>query len=180
MATKKTDDAATDTTTDVVVHTRFGDDELRALRTPEDAMRLITETYGGYIDISEELGNGFSLLEDKDKARLVGRPLIIIQWQFSAGTFGEFVSASVMLMDTGDRVILNDGSTGICEQLRKLTDRLNRQAGLHVPRGLRASTYATCKTCNLPRLSTATVCTCGDDSAERAVGTTYYLETAAA
>lgn len=173
MATKKNDEDVKA----VAVVERFNDDTLRGIKSAEDAMRLITETYGGYVDITEELGSGFSLLEDRDKARLVGRPFIIVQVQFSQGTFGEFVSASLVTLDTNDRVIMNDGSTGICAQLRSLVDRLGRMGGFHVPKGLRESSYATCKRCGSPRLPSAEVCICGDDSTDRSQGTTYYLET---
>lgn len=84
----------------------------------------------------------FGMLLDKDnKALLVKQPMIIVKWDFYPGDFGkEFVSAWVITQDD-KRYILNDGSTGICDQLRELTDRTGRKTMLGCPKGLRVSEY---------------------------------------
>lgn len=179
--------AAKDTTTDEPVapealsnkelstKRQFSDDVLRGVTTIEEAMALAAETYGGITTVDElELGNGFKLLGD-DKDRLIGMPFVVLTYGFNEGDFGEFASV-LLVTDRGDRIILNDGSTGVYEQLLDIMKTTDKMGGIFFPRGLRKSTYDTCAECGKPRKPSATVCTCGDTSERRAKGKTYYLD----
>lgn len=160
---------------------RLNDSDLRSVETFEDAVASIEAEYGGVADIADFLGNGFSVLATADKYKLVGTPLIILEWRFNSGDQGLFVSATVVTQDNA-RLIINDGSTGIYAQLRDLSDEQGRFGGLRVPKGLRASEYDTCAECGRPRRKDDAVCAnerCGDESDRRARGTTYYLDTSA-
>jgi hypothetical protein len=76
-----------------------------------------------------------------DKINLVGKPFVIVHYEFHPGEFGEFVSLWVMTND-GARYIVNDGSTGICAQMRDLADTGKAEGGMIVcGHGLRASDY---------------------------------------
>lgn len=154
----------------------FSDDVLRGITTIEEAMALVAETYGGITHVDElELGNGFRLLgEDKD--RLIGVPFVILTFGFNEGDFGEFASV-LLVTDRSDRIILNDGSTGIYEQLLDILKNSGKTGGIFFPHGLRKSTYDTCKECGRPRKPSATECTCGDTTERRSTGKTYYLDT---
>lgn len=166
------------------------DDALRDLANSADAYgdaeKLLSLLYGGIDDASEVLGNGFTLLSHEDKAKLIGVGFVALKWSFHQGDHGEFVSAVIIARD-GGRYILNDGSTGIWKSLRDYTNRTGRQVALRVPRGLRESTYATCKSCNKPRDPRETSCLnmlpndtyCGDESTERGTGRTFYLDVTA-
>lgn len=149
-----------------------------------DALAIAEQLYGTVPAISEEFGNGFSIVEDKGV--LVGKKFLLLKWGFSQGDFGVFCSAAVVTAD-GGKYILNDGSTGICDTLREFSTRTQRYGGFVAQRGLRVSQYATCKACGKPRSSLDDTCSnilgngseCADSSVERGTGQTFYLDMAA-
>src|SRR5438270_347349 len=69
----------------------------------------------GEIMSAAELGNGWAVLGSKEKGRLVGVPFLVLSYSMNDGDNGEFVSAQVVT--NTERLILNDGSTGIYQQL---------------------------------------------------------------
>lgn len=84
-----------------------------------------------------------------DKAQLVNVPFIIVSWKWNTGKQGPETMASMVITlsrpvdtETGpvDRGVINDGSTGIAEQLRKLEAK-GITGLVAVPKGLRMSTY---------------------------------------
>lgn len=163
---------------EVSVRERFNDDQLREIASYEDAMKLAASAYGQLEKVSDlELGNGFKLLPGKDKSRLVGLSFVILHFQFNEGEFSdEFVSVTLVTQN-GDRLIMNDGGTGICAQLKEIS-KTGRYGGIAVPHGLRKSEYPTCFECGKPRKRSQTECPkCGDDSERRGEGATYYLDT---
>lgn len=93
-----------------------------------------------------DYGSGFKLLKTDEKVQLIGVPFVIVEWQFRNGDNGEYVSALIVTAKD-EKLILNDGSTGIRDQLRKVTDaRIDRgqaypQQGLACEKGLRVSKY---------------------------------------
>lgn len=116
---------------------RFSNEELRAVTTPREA---IENLLGGHVvDLSEELGSGFTVLDTNDKGQLVGKAFLILEWRFSVGDNGEFASATIMTED-GKKLIVNDGSTGIRDQLHDLENR-GIVRGVLVRKGLRVSEY---------------------------------------
>lgn len=157
---------------------RFDDATLRGISSFEDAMRLAADTYGSVIgDADLELGNGFRVATDDDKARLVNVPFIILTYTFNDGDYGEFATMMVITSPNGDRLIVNDGSTGIFSQLLDIMKTTNRTGGIFIERGLRVSEYATCSECGKPRKPSEAQCgTCGDDSERRSKGRTFYLD----
>lgn len=129
------------TTQEVAKRQTFDPIALRSLSTLEDARRLIVEQMGGIVDATTEIGDGFTMVDDKKS--LLNTPMLIIAWVFAAGDFGdEFVVVRAMT-ERGDKVIFTDGSTGISRQLREYEDRTGRAGGMMVPRGLRVSEYDT-------------------------------------
>ena len=155
--------------TDNVVGTEvtrlFSDDELRNITSISDAIKVFEQNLGASIvQASEELGNGFALVDDAGKNRLCGVPLFLLSWQFHEGDFGEFVTVYAISNHNGQdrKYVINDGSTGIYAQLRGFTDRTDRTGGMLVARGLRRSDY----TVEVEGKSTK--------------ATTFYLDTSAA
>lgn len=123
----------------------YSEDELKALSNWDEAMRLAMQATGeAPIMASEVMGDGFELIEkDRGKATLVDVPFMLLEWTFREGDFGTYVSCRGMTKD-GRKFILNDGSTGIAEQLAKLTkDNNGRMSNLVVGKGLRVSEYDT-------------------------------------
>lgn len=153
-----------------------GDTEMRDITSYEDALALAEAVHGQVLDIAEELGTGFVLLTDKGK--LDGQEFVIIQWRFSAGDFGGFVSAA-LVTKTGDKYIINDGSAGICAQLMQFSQEHQRFGGVKVPNGIRSSEYDTCAECGRPRSKDEAVCSnekCQDETDRRSKGQTFYLD----
>lgn len=108
-----------------------------------------------------EFGTGFSLLDGKEKGRLVGVPFIILDWQINEGDFGPFVSLR-LITNGSEKLIVNDGSSGICKQMQEIVESGNTKA-IFVKKGLRKSDfeYTDPKT------------------GEKKPATTYYLDTSA-
>lgn len=167
---------SSDTSTGVVdTYSRFTDDDLRTVETFADAFGA-NGLVKSVEDYSEAYGSGFAVLETNDKDRLVKTAFGIVEWRFSTGDQGEFVSALVITERTNEKYVLNDGSTGICDQLRRVTaDRLAKgwpeteaSRGLYVKNGLRRSDYLLDAAGQpMPK---------GSDPGESAgTGTTYYL-----
>lgn len=108
---------------------------------------------------SEEIGDGFKLLENKDQ--LCGVQFLIVNWDFHQGDHGEFVSCKVITQDNL-KYIVNDGSSGIRDQLMAYTAKQNIKAGLFCKKGLRRSDYKYT-----------------DENGQEKPATTYYLDTSA-
>jgi len=127
---------------------RIGDDELHEIKSFQDAFDLLGADFAPE-DYSEAYGTGFIVLSDK--SRLEGVSFVIVEWRFSDGKYGEeseFASL-VVVTEPGEKFIVNDGSTGIKDQLKKVTQmRVERGAspeqahrGLLVRGGLNKSEY---------------------------------------
>ena len=101
-----------------------------------DRMEVAPESASDY-------GTGFKVV---DKATLVGVPFLILEWRFSQGDFGPFVSVSAVTKHD-DKVIFNDGSSGVRQQLQTVTDQRRErghahpQAGLVCEEGLTKTSY---------------------------------------
>lgn len=105
-----------------------------------NAENIVPESMSDY-------GTGFEIA--KEKGNLVGVPFIILEWRFNKSAHDAerpFVSAAIVTKD-GRKLILNDGGTGICEQLNNVTaqriaaEHPKPQVGLMVKDGLTRSDY---------------------------------------
>lgn len=136
-------------------------EELAGLVTFEDALKLVQAKIGAEnVGVAAaEIGDGFKLLENKDQ--LIGIPFFAVTWDFHQGDHGEFVSVKVMAKD-GQKYIVNDGSSGIRDQLMAYSAKKNVQGGLLCEKGLRRSNYEY-----------------EDESGQKKPATTYYLDTSA-
>lgn len=127
---------------------KLSDATLNSLKTVEDAIRALGVSDQSELDWNE---SQWKLLEDKSK--LIGKKFLAVQWRFQQSKEylgSEFVSVYLITADTIDgenTFVINDGSTGICQQLRTLTDtRLEAghktpQSGALVKGGLKLSEY---------------------------------------
>lgn len=137
-------------TTEVVKTERlFTEDELRNIGSFDDAMALLTDKLGAEVyDASTEIGDGFDMLENKDK--LIENAFVAVSWTFSEsddyhnedGSPSKFVVMRVVT-SRGEKYIITDGSTGMCKQMLNFTARTGKLSGLVVKGGLRKSTYKT-------------------------------------
>lgn len=158
----------------------FDDALLRGIATFEDAVKLTAEVWGGITPAGEHIGNGFSVLPNEQKSRLIGVGFIILTMKMHDGDYGEYASMLIVTANN-DRLILNDGSTGIYYQARTLIEVTGKSGGIHVPDGLRLSEYETCagERCGIPRPTNVSECKrCGDTQSKRGRGQTYYFDAA--
>lgn len=163
----------------LVVSERYDANELRELASFEDALYLVQTTLGAIDDAAATMGDGFALLRtDGAKARLVGKPLILMEWSFYPGDFGaEFAAIRLVAQEdngTISKYIVNDGSTGVAAMLRTYTNRTGKRGGLLIRNGFRPSEYDYCEECR--------TASCETPDTHKAAGshkkaTTYYIDT---
>lgn len=159
---------------------QFSDEELRNVDSFESAFALAESMFGEVTDVTQELGNGFTLITDK--APLVNTAFVILSCAFNEGDFGTFASIACVTK-AGEKYIFNDGSTGVHNQLFELILTKKRTGGFLAPTGLNASEYDTCanKDCLRARPNAMKTCVhCGDTSEKRGTATTYFLNLAPA
>lgn len=104
--------------------------------------------------VGDLIGDGYYLCEDKQQ--LVGVKFIIVAMGWQPKGFGDGYATLHVLTAKGDKLILNDGGTGIAEQVQQMM-RAGIRVPLLCPRGLRRSDY---------------------EHPEAGPSTTFYLETA--
>jgi hypothetical protein len=86
------------------------------------------------------LGGNAKVVNDDEKAQLVGVPFIILSYRFNEeGVGGRFVTLD-LITARNERIYLNDGSTGIRKQIEKL-EEAGMEENIVIRRGLRVSTY---------------------------------------
>src|SRR4051812_3384428 len=102
---------------------KFDPNDLRSLSSFADAQRLLADTLGveAIPDATYEIGDGFTMLDDK--IALLNVPFIAVHWTFAPGDFGAEFVIMRLITETGDKHIIVDGGTGICEQMREYTVR---------------------------------------------------------
>jgi hypothetical protein len=138
----------------------YTDDQLSEISSFGDALALVRENVGeeNVHSADEVLGNGFRLLDNKDL--LLEVPMLLVKWDFHNGDHGEFVTIHLVTEDNR-KYVVNDGSSGIRDQLMQLTSKTNTYGPLLVKKGLRRSDYKY------------------DDNGTEKDARTYYLDTSA-
>lgn len=142
MVTKKTQETNT-VAADALVRA-ISKDQFAGIGSFDDALALALDIYGELVT-SDQLGDGFKLLDNKDL--LVGVPFIVLDTsivesdKFSRnGEAATFVTMRVVT-DRGDKYVVVDGGTGICEQVKEWRTKFNKRGGLVCRRGLSKSEY---------------------------------------
>lgn len=166
----------------MAVRDMFSEEALRDIVSFEDAARLLYANDVAIDDAATVIGDGFALIRKERKGILVGVPLLILEWNFYPGDYGDtFVAMRVVARNpdgSAGKYIVSDGSTGIAESLRKYTARTGKATGLMVRNGFRASDYTYCNTCDRP-LRNGEADDEHRDAGEHVKATTYYLDTSA-
>lgn len=87
------------------------------------------------------LGDGFQKPGDMKlaKAKLVNVPFVITDWRRSPGDYGPFYSLRVVT-SLNERLIINDGSTGIAQQMYAI-DNAGYSGAINCKHGLTKSDY---------------------------------------
>lgn len=107
----------------------------------EDMVAYAEDHYGEIIQFE---GSPWEIL--KDKHELVGVPFMIADVRAYEGKFGSAVAIMLITEQpianhSGPRYVINDGSTGIYEQVTGMIRRAKQKSGIMCPNGLRASDY---------------------------------------
>lgn len=168
---------------ELVVPRVFSDDDLSEVDSWETAMSFVDSAFeGGAINAAEELGTGFRIADEDDKLKLCDVPLLFMQWTFNPGDYGEdYVSCNVVQRyDNGSiaKWIVNDGSTGLCAELKAYTKKTGRSGGLGAPKGLRVSKYYIDAETKVP-LTKAEVAEAISTKRKIVPAHTFYLNTSA-
>lgn len=102
-----------------------------------DSWEEVAEAFEG--DVIEFQGSPWQVV---DKDTLIGVPFMICDVRFSwSNKFdGPFVNILALTKDN-QRIVINDGSTGIMEQTLFQLQKDKRKAGIICPNGLRRSDY---------------------------------------
>lgn len=120
------------------------DDELSEIKSFEDAANLLKDVGAVIVDVTE-YGTGFKVVE---KDSLVGVPFVILSATFREGDYGDdgYVSIEAVTKNN-DKVVINDGSSGIRDQMRRIVAQRHKagvnmpDAGIVCPDGLTRSDY---------------------------------------
>lgn len=142
---------------------------LDALPDKEEAKALakLAESFGSWEDVTQAWGGeletigDFELVEDKDE--LLGKEFVIAAFIFRPsditrnGIQQKYVTVYAMTKDS-EKIVFNDGSTGIAAQLQEIQDRTGKRGGIYCKRGLRKSEYDYI-----------------DEKGDKSPATTYYL-----
>lgn len=137
-------------------------DQFASVASWDDALALARETYGELMS-SDQFGDGFTMLDNKDK--LLDNPFLILDSSVTDskeftrnGEPAAFVAMRVVTKG-GDKFIVIDGSTGLCNQLIEWRTKTGRRGGFVCMHGLRKSEY-----------------TYTDPNGDTSPATTYYLD----
>jgi len=128
-----------ETNTELSTRSPFTTEELKALSSWEESAKLVQSKQLEIIDTHEVLGDGFDLVPTADKIKLVGVKFVILDWIYSQGAQGEFATMRI-ITEHNDKLIVNDGSTGIRDQLHNF-DGMRGKGVIYCPNGLRVSEY---------------------------------------
>ncbi len=166
----------------VPAETRFDKQDRTEIQSWDDALALARQAYGTVLNIHEtELGDGFRVANEEDERRLIGVPLMLLEWRWNDGDFGEFVSIVAVAQGADGQAtkwILNDGSTGIREQVRDFETKYGRNGGLMVRQGLRVSDYTTDLDTGKP-INKKDLVEYHKEGKKTGKGYTFYLDTSA-
>lgn len=152
----------TESTGTEVTRASLTDDDIVSMQVGVTSLAQLDSlfTSQGYSTADDEADGILSLSVIENKDELVGRPFQMLRWRFNAsdkyGDGKQFVSIEIAFEDrdiNDNRIltfaVLNDGSTGIMNQMLALTERRKASghsdpyAGRQARGGLRKNTYPT-------------------------------------
>lgn len=91
------------------------------------------------INLVEFKGSDWDLVGSKDE--LIDVPFVIARIRFNANDDGVVTFVSVCCYTKDKKVVFNDGSTGVFEQLTTYVAKNDRTTAISCPKGLRVSRY---------------------------------------
>lgn len=157
----------TDTGQEIATYNKMTFEDLAAIASFEDALRIAGED--GSLIGAEALGDGFRIETDKEK--LVGVTFVVVDWDYGKNvTMGEKFIIIRLVTQDGRKLIITDGSTGIMRQLEMLFQvskgKLRR---VLCNGGLRASQYWIAEEMGVGIVQ-------ADYAGKKKLATTYYID----
>lgn len=147
--TVKENGEAVDSTV-VAVRNGFSVDELRNIQSMADVEQLFKSHDITVVDAAEEIGDGFALVNNKD--RFIGQQMVLLSWNFAQGDHKDedgnptvFVAVRFVVQESNGTIgkyVITDGGVGVRKQLQDYTERTGVTGGMIVPKGLRKSEYS--------------------------------------
>jgi hypothetical protein len=117
----------------------FTDEVAASFETFAQALDYLNNTEG-VVEIGDVAGDGYKLLKEKDILENV--PFMIVDWNGITDPDTQRPYATIRIITTDNRRYrINDGSTGIYQQLILIRNRSGKTRGIAVPRGLFKSEY---------------------------------------
>lgn len=156
---------------------RIRDKDVQVLEELSFDQLLDKLSQDGELDEVSDLGDGYHLIKGKEgKAKLVGVPLVILdwrvneKWKFGPGVTLHIRTGVPVVFDgrAYDRFILNDGSTGIADQIAQRVAS-GKTGAILCRRGLSRSDYEVTDDSGNPVIDPATN--------KPVEGTTFYFDT---
>lgn len=160
--------------------------QFSSVKSFSDALKLATTVHGSVVET-----NAVRVMRIEDKKRLVGLPLILMEWStlWSEENDRDYVSALVVVLEreegtdeSGKKIeektskwILNDGSTGIYKELTAYTENTGLSGGVVCRAGLRVSEYFIDPTTRKP-LTRLQVAQYKKDGRPMEDASTFYLD----
>lgn len=102
---------------------RLNDDMIAGINSFTDVEAFCESIGQKPVDAAEYIPSLTILRTDEEKKRLIGTPFVILEAQFNDGKYAGnanegkgFVSLTILL-ESGDKYIVNDGGTGIRDQM---------------------------------------------------------------
>lgn len=119
----------------------ISDDQLAEISSFNDAVEMLARA-GIEVNRASDYGDGFDV---HDKKEFVGTPFLLIDFKVVPGEKSDYGANFVvirLITEAGKKAILTDGSTGICDQIVRLSQRTPPvTGGIFCEKGLDVSEY---------------------------------------
>jgi len=144
MATRKQETAEAVVPSDTDIQAHFEPDtikdvtkDLKGLDFVPESWDDVAEAFGGELIVIE--GSPYEVVKKDD---LVGVPFVITDVRFYwSKEYDNPVAAICLLTQDNRKLVFNDGSTGVFEQIKQTVLTTKRKAGILCKNGLRKSEY---------------------------------------
>jgi hypothetical protein len=100
-----------------------------------ESWESVAAQFGGEVIVFE--GSQFKVTDKKD---LIEVPFMIVDVRAYEGKWGLAVAVCILL-ENGEKLVFNDGSTGVKQQVLQTVLSKKRKSGIMCPNGLRKSEY---------------------------------------
>lgn len=150
---------------------------------PDLTWEQLLNQLGDTMDDTTDLGGGFHLIKKDDKDQLEKVPFVILyfrineKWRYGPGV-SMMIQTAVPVVFNGqkyERLVVNDGSTGIAQQLFDYKAATGKNGPILVRQGLRSSEYEVTE--EDPANPGERIPVVDPATGKKVIGKTFYLDT---